>query len=131
MSKMDANELDEKPLDPEVEKVRRKMVRLLAVSIGIMFVGVMAVLAAVVYRVSQGGDGAPEREVAGQAFPGTAATQLSARAELPDGFTVADVALDGTRILFFGEGSDGARQAFVFDIAEGRVVAEVEIGAAP
>lgn len=131
MSKMSADELDEKPLDPEVEKVRRKMVRLLAVSIGIMIVGVMAVLAAVVYRVTQGGEDAPEREVAGQAFPTAADAPLAARAELPDDFTVAEVALDGSRILFFGEDDDGIRRAFVFDIAEARIVAEVEIGAAP
>ena len=30
---------NEKPLDPATEKVRRKMVRLLAVSIGVMMMG--------------------------------------------------------------------------------------------
>ena len=51
MSKVELDQEEEKPLDPEMEKVRRKMVRLLVVSIGIMILGVMAVLAGVVYKV--------------------------------------------------------------------------------
>ena len=39
MSHVNEDDPDDKPLDPEMEKVRRKMVRLLAVSIGIMFIG--------------------------------------------------------------------------------------------
>ena len=51
MTKVNDDDLDEKPLDPEMEKVRRKMVRLLAVSIGVMFIGLMAVLGAIVYKI--------------------------------------------------------------------------------
>ena len=40
------------PLDPAFEKIRRKMVRLLALSIAVLFVGLIAVLSAVVYRSS-------------------------------------------------------------------------------
>jgi hypothetical protein len=53
MSKINDDDLDEKPLDPEMEKVRRKMVRLLAVSIGVMFIGLMTVLGAIVYKFTQ------------------------------------------------------------------------------
>ncbi len=44
---------EEQPLDPAMERVRRKMIRLLAVSIGIMVIGLMAVLAAIVYKINQ------------------------------------------------------------------------------
>ncbi len=44
---------EEEPLDPAVEAVRVKMVRLLAVSGGIMMLGLMAVLLAIVYKVNQ------------------------------------------------------------------------------
>jgi hypothetical protein len=54
MSQVNQDDLEEKPLDPDMEKVRRKMVRLLAVSIGIMFIGLMAVLGAIVYKFTQG-----------------------------------------------------------------------------
>lgn len=40
-------------LDPAMERVRQKLTRLLAVSAGIMGLGFVAVLVAVIYRVSQ------------------------------------------------------------------------------
>ena len=52
MSDIDQDE----PLDPKVEAIRRKMVRLLAVSGGIMMVGLMTVLIAIVYRLNSGGE---------------------------------------------------------------------------
>ncbi|WP_075219769.1 hypothetical protein [Acuticoccus yangtzensis] len=44
---------EEEPLDPAVERVRRKLVRLLLVSSGIMVLGFAAVAIAVFYRISQ------------------------------------------------------------------------------
>ncbi len=50
MSKIDHDEQDEKPLDPVLERVRRKMIRLQLVSAGVMVVALMAVLIAIVYK---------------------------------------------------------------------------------
>ena len=44
---------EEEPLDPAVEAIRVKMVRLLAISGGIMMLGLMAVLGSIVYKVTQ------------------------------------------------------------------------------
>lgn len=44
---------EEEPLDPAVEAIRVKMVRLLAISGGIMMLGLMAVLISIVYKVTQ------------------------------------------------------------------------------
>ncbi len=44
---------EEEPLDPAVEAIRVKMVRLLAISGGIMMFGLMAVLISIVYKVTQ------------------------------------------------------------------------------
>ena len=52
-------EEQEEPLDPAMERIRRKMVLLQLVSGGILFVCFMAVLAAVVYKVAQRPDEAP------------------------------------------------------------------------
>lgn len=41
---------DEKPLDPAAERVRQKLVRFMAINLGILFFAVMVVIAAVVYR---------------------------------------------------------------------------------
>ena len=116
---------DEQPLDPAMERVRRKMIRLLAVSIGIMVIGLMAVLAAIVYKINQPIEDAvdsPRSEMAGQ--------PLSAA------LTGESITLDpGTRILSHNLSDNtlsletrlvnGARQILVYDIATKRVIARI------
>ena len=46
------DDIEEEPLDPAVEAIRQKMVRLLMVSGGIMMLGLMAVLLAIVYKIN-------------------------------------------------------------------------------
>ena len=41
---------EEKPLDPAVEKVRRKLVRFVAINLGLLFIALMAVVGALVYK---------------------------------------------------------------------------------
>lgn len=118
MSKVEFEDAEDKPLDPEMEKVRRKMIRLLVVSIGVMFLGVMAVLGGVVYKIiddsgSQGaGAGEPLREV---------------MATLPDGFVVESVSLDGSQVLFFGRDRDGRGQGLIYDTSNGRLTVRIDI----
>lgn len=129
MSKMETPpELEEQPLDPEVEKVRRKMVRLLAVSIGIMFIGVMAVLVAIVYRISETDEAEVAMPSSGDTTFAAEGAVATAEATLPEGFAVSNVSLDGSRILFFGTSGEGASMAYVFDIVDDRIVAEISIG---
>lgn len=125
MTKVELDQEVEKPLDPEMEKVRRKMVRLLVVSIGIMILGVMAVLASVVYKVI-GPDEEPKAAMADTIMvPSGAPLQLAAT--LPAGFSVEQVALDGTRILFYGLSASGMKSAVIMDVATGNIVAEIEL----
>lgn len=125
MNKVELEPEEEKPLDPEMEKVRRKMVRLLVVSIGIMILGVMAVLAGVVYRVVQPDE--ENRVAAGQGLVVPSEGPVQRDASLPQGFVVDDVALDGPRILFFGRMADGSRRAYVLDVETGRMAAEITL----
>jgi hypothetical protein len=125
MSHINEDNLEEKPLDPEMEKVRRKMVRLLAVSIGIMFIGLMTVLGAIVYKFTQ--DDAADSQVAGQTMPLPGDGPLEAVATLPQGFAVESVALDGTRIGFFGRAADGSQRLIVHDVSLGRIVSDVVV----
>ncbi len=41
---------EEKPLDPAVENVRRKLVRFVAINLGLLFIALMAVVGALVYK---------------------------------------------------------------------------------
>ena len=104
---------DDKPLDPAMEKVRRKLARLMAVSIGIMLVGLMAVLGAVVYKSA--GSGVPQ---------GT----MEAVIDLPDGFTVSDTAVSDNRILFTGGDVDASGQLGLDTAADLAVGQRVEFG---
>ncbi|WP_411033381.1 hypothetical protein [Shinella sp. BYT-45] len=126
MSNIENDDQEDKPLDPVMENVRRKMMRLQLVSGGIMLLMFMAVLAAIVYKISAR-DGKPEAAVSagGLAVPSDAPVKVTAR--LPDGFAVSAVSQSGGQILFYGAMADGARKALLFDIAAGRIVAEIDV----
>jgi len=125
MSSQKPVEQEDKPLDPVMENVRRKMMRLQLVSGGIMLLMFMAVRAAIVYKISTR-DGKPEASAAGSlAVPSDA--PVRATAMLPAGFAVSAVSQSSGQILFYGVMADGARKAFLFDIAAGRVVAEIDV----
>jgi len=124
MSNVEPDEQEEKPLDPVMENVRRKMVRLQLVSAGIMGVMLMAVLAAIVYKVTQR---APETPVASSGFSVPSEQPLAATVALPAGFVVENTSLSGNQILFYGRLADGQRKALVFDATVGRIVADIAI----
>lgn len=125
MSNIENNDQEDKPLDPVMENVRRKMMRLQLISGGIMLLMFMAVLAAIVYKINTR-DGKPEASAAGSlAVPSDA--PVKATATLPAGFAVSAVSQSGGQILFYGVMADGVRKAFLFDIAAGRIVAEIDV----
>ena len=125
MSETHPDEQDEKPLDPEMEKVRRKMVRLLGISIGIMFVGLMAVLAGVVYKIMSADQGVMVTSASDLQIP--AEGRLEAEADLPDGFDVAQVSMNGGLLLFYGQSAQGTSQVLLYDIGHARIVAVIDL----
>lgn len=94
----------EEPLDPAFEKVRRKMVRLLAVSIGTMMIGVLAVLAAVVWRINE-----------------TTTTRAYA-IDLPAGAVVQQMTMDDATLGFLVALPDGGSELILYDRADGAVI---------
>lgn len=130
MSLQEPDEQDEKPLDPVMENVRRKMIRLQLVSAGVMLVMLMAVLGAIVYKVTRPSASASASvgTSSGIAAGVPSDAPLSATAALPAGFEVTQTSLSGGQILFYGTLS-GVRRAFVFDIAASRIVADIAIPA--
>lgn len=125
MSNTETDDQEEKPLDPVMENVRRKLMRLQLVSGGIMLLMFMAVLAAIVYKLSTR-DGKPDVEASGGlSVPSDA--PVAATAALPDGFAVSAVSHAAGQILFYGVTADGSRKAFLFDIVANRIVAEIAV----
>ena len=123
MSHVDDAEQEDKPLDPVMEKVRRKMVRLQLVSAGIMVVMLMAVLGAIVYKVTRPDPRAQAPSLAGAGIP--VGEKIKTVASLPPGFILRSVSLSGGQLLIHGLANGATEQALVFDIASGRIVAEI------
>jgi hypothetical protein len=118
---------DEKPLDPAVEKVRKKLVRFVAINLGLLFVALMAVVAAIVYK---SGQSTPESANPASAVPSPAeGGMLAGDIVLPAGARLLSQSLSGNRIALDAELADGSRTIFLYDIAEKRVVGQFAVKA--
>lgn len=103
---------EEKPLDPAAEKLRRKMLRLMVISLGSMFIGIFAVLFAIVYKMNNSA---------------AVSEQIETSIELPAGFQIEETQMSDGVILFRGRGDDGISKIILFDSASGLPRGSVEL----
>ncbi|RWB72936.1 MAG: fimbrial protein [Mesorhizobium sp.] len=124
MARPIAEEDEEKPLDPAAENVRRKLVRFMVVNLGLLFLALMVVIGALVYK-------ARNAPVAGSAPAGDvqvpAGASLSGDIVLPVGAKMISQSLSGNRLSIDAELADGSRSIFVYDIAERRIIGQFAI----
>lgn len=114
----------DKPLDPAVEKVRRKLLRFAVINIGLLFVALMAVLAAIVYKT---GNEANVAE-AGAAVPSSVEDAfVSGDIVLPSGARVLSHSLSGNRLSLDAELADGSRAIFLYDTRERRLIGRLTL----
>ena len=97
-----------------MERVQRKLRRLLAVSGLIMVAGLVAVFAAIFYRLS----------VADKAMP-MAASDL--QVALPAGAELLSATATGDRLTLVTRGADGGTEIRVVDLSTGRPVSTVTL----
>lgn len=116
---------EDKPLDPAVERVRRRLVRFIAINLGLLFLALMAVVVAIVYRANQASETAPADVTELPAPPG--GTVIEDSIELPPGARAIGHSLSGARLSVLAEFSDGSRQVIVYDIAARRVIARISL----
>jgi hypothetical protein len=124
---MRADMADSKPaqadeqLDPAAERVRRKLVRFMAINLGILFLALMAVVVALVYRafLSNGGEEVPA--VISEIPTPPPGSMLTGDIALPQGARVISHALSGNRLTLDVE-VNGERSIFIYDIGEGRMI---------
>lgn len=114
-------EQDEKPLDPAAERVRQRLVRFLAINLGILFFAVMIVLGAVVYRAFLS---KPAVEVAAVTVGGQ--MQPTAELLLPTGAEILSQSLSGNR-LSLQVRQNGQDAILIYDLASGKQVGRFEI----
>lgn len=122
----------EPPLDPAMERVRRKMMRLLAVSIGIMLIGLMAVLAAVVYKVNRSDEPQtpePRSDIPGQeaAAPVPPAI-IESQVPLAPGTRLLSQSLSGDHVSLETLLPDGGTEIVVYDFRASRIIARMRLG---
>lgn len=125
----------EPPLDPAMEKVRRKMVRLLAVSIGVMLIGLMAVLVAVVYKINRAPD-ASATEVARSDIPGQVSAPIKveppklieSQIDLTPGTRLLSQSLSGDQLSLETLLPDGGTELIIYDYRESRILGRIKLG---
>ncbi|TPI57317.1 fimbrial protein [Mesorhizobium sp. B3-1-3] len=124
MARPIAEEDEEKPLDPAAENVRRKLVRFMIVNLGLLFLALMVVIGALVYKARNAPVAGPAPAADVQAPAGA---PLSGDIVLPVGAKVISQSLSGNRLSIDAELADGSRSIFVYDIAERRIVGQFSI----
>lgn len=117
MARAGADEEEDKPLDPHVEKVRRKLVRFMGLNLGLLFLAFMVVVAALVYKRQGAQPVAPAAEI--PVPPGEPAT---GDIVLPAGSRIVSQSISGNRIAIDAELAGGGRAIFVYDMAARRMV---------
>ncbi len=113
-------EEEEQPLDPVMERVRKKMIRLMVISIGIMMVGLLAVLFAVIYKVSNGSSVAKE-----EATTPPAGTVVETNLELPVGAKIISSTVEDGRLVVHITKSDGSVEFLIVDTKSGALVSRI------
>ncbi len=119
---MSVTDQDDAPLDPAQERLRRKLVRLLFVSGGIMMLGLIAVFAAIVYKVGESG-----RAAEAAAVGLSAQEPVEGRIAIPSGHRLVSTALDGDRALLRLEAPGGASVLILVDLATGAELARHQL----
>lgn len=119
-----ADDTEDKPLDPAVERVRRKLLRFVAINLGLLFTAVIVVVAAVVYKSTTLEE--PATPAAGD-IRVPSGEVLSAEIAIPAGARIVSQSLSGSRIALDIERADGQRVLVVYDMAERRIIAELAV----
>ena len=115
---------DEKPLDPAVERVRRRVMRFIAINLGILFLALMAVAIAIVYRIGSRDETPPQ--AAGAGAPAETVAPAGA-ITLPAGARIRSQALSGTRLSLHVELAGGESRLLIYDIAAGKVLSRITV----
>lgn len=110
----------DEPLDPAVEKLRARLMRFVVINLGILFLALMAVVGALVYR-SVSTESAPEISSAGLPLPPEGST-ITGEIALPAGANVLSQSLADGRLTLLVE-TGGAREIVVYDIGSARIIA--------
>ena len=126
MARPTIDDSEEKPLDPAVEKVRRKLVRFVAINLGLLFLALMAVLAAIVYKTNGENEAAAVADSEAAPSPAEGGV-MAGDIVLPAGARLVSHSLSGNRITLDAELAGGGRAIFLYDIAARRMIGRFDL----
>ena len=120
------DDTEEQPLDPALERVRRKLVRFVAINLSLLLAALMAVVGALVYKSGR----SETQEPAASAVPSPLQGGIIAGdILLPAGEKVLSHSLSGNQLALDAELADGSRAIFLYDIAGNRVIGRFAVKA--
>ena len=96
---------DEEELNPEQERIVRRLRLLVGISTGLMAVGFVLVMSVIVWRLVKQDDAAP------------GSAELQSVLPVGKGQRITDTTSDGKRLFVTIEGEDGQQSILVFDAA--------------
>jgi hypothetical protein len=111
---------DEKPLDPAVERVRRRLIRFMVINLGILFIAFAVVLGAIIYKLSFAPKRAAEQVRTAQVPNGN--EPITATIPLPAGARLLSSSLSGSRALLTVELADKSQTLIFYDLEAGRII---------
>lgn len=117
---------DEKPLDPETEKVSRKLAKFGAMFMGFNMLALMAVLAALVYKLGGYGDDKSSKTEASK-LDFAEPVEFDRNLVLPKGSQIINASKSGSQILMNLRLGDGSNALWIYDVAAERITGKINI----
>jgi hypothetical protein len=118
---------EDKPLDPAVERVRRRLLRFMIINLGILFAAFAVVIGAFVYKSASLAPKAARDQGRAAALPH--GPEIAATITLPAGAKLVSQSLSGDRALLEVELPDGQRSLLFYDLASGQAIGRYAIEA--
>ncbi len=116
---------DEKPLDPETERVRKKLVKFGAVFMGLNMLALMAVLGAIVYKIGGLGDKKDQEAAVMSSVPLEPGFEQSVK--LPSGTKILSASENAGRVVLNLRLSDGSTAIWFYELSSGQITGKLEI----
>ena len=112
---------EDKPLDPSVERVRRKLLRFMIINLAILFIAFALVIGAFIYKSTSL---APKRPAGQEAEiqPPSGADAVAGTIAIPAGARIVSQTLSGTEVLLGLELADGSRSFLLYDLKAARTL---------
>jgi hypothetical protein len=117
---------DDKPLDPALARVQARLKRLILISGATLAVGILAVFAAILYRIAAYDSSRSPAPAAFQAGRPTAVLS-AADMDLPAGASLVSTAIDGERLVLTYAHA-GRHTLVVIDLDRMAVTRKLELG---